>query len=331
MGVNNFFKIRAADKTIEDNGVLTPLNSLANQKVCIDASFMIYNSILAMKFVNILTDSAGKSTGHINTIFNKIIQMYQSGIEQVWIFDSPTANPLKILTLEKRNEKRTNATDVKQAFKMTSEHVGDIQQLLRLMGIMYIVSPPGVEAEQYGAYLTRGSMSERFCKYMISGDSDVLCFRGNLLRVSTERSTSGKTKKTVYYAYELDDLLNELELTYDEFLKVCVSMGTDFNNKTDGVGPAKIVDQVKKDALYYSPRQIEVMEYYKSDITNLIGQSTIIQDPYQSDALINWLRARAFSEKTIHSRLTKYKPTAAAPESSTAQESSIAAVDELDL
>jgi 5'-3' exonuclease len=187
---------------------------------------------------------------------------------------------------------------------MTGSHVADIQKLLNLMGIMYIESPPGIEAEQYGAFLTKGSHDNRFCTYMISGDSDVLCFGGNLLRISTVKSAA--SKKTVYSIFELDSVLVFLDFDYDQFLRMCASMGTDFCDKTDGVGPSKIVQKVRNDELYYSPAQEETMKYYKMDLTDKLNQSQIVQNAYSKLEVIEFLLSHSFNEDRIKTRLEKF-------------------------
>jgi len=272
---------------------------------------MIYNSILAVEHLNTLTDSEGRPTAHINTIFNKVIQLEEAGIEQIWIFDSPQPNEIKRVALEQRSKRREESArknyknNDKVQFKLTGAVVEEIQFLLKQMGVMYMVAPPGVEAEQYGACLSKGS--NRFCQYMISGDSDVLCFGGNLLRISSRKSDTGKKKETIYKVYELDDVLHELNFNYDQFLQMCVLMGTDFAQGTEGIGPARVVEKVRKDEYPLSPRQEKAIEYYKSDITEKIGNAEIVEEPYNLEGLISFLKERSFSEERVRGRLKKYK------------------------
>jgi flap endonuclease-1 len=314
MGVDNFFKIKVnSDTTVEDLGQEIKLKDLKDQRVCIDTSMLIYSSILAMDHLGTLTDSEGRPTAHINTIFNKIIQLQECGIAQVWVFDSPQPNELKKRALEMRAERRKVALEKryknheKTQFRLGKEQVEDIQYLLRKMGVCYIVAPPGIEAEQYGAYMTRGPKIDRYCNYMLSGDSDVLCFGGNLLRMSSRKSATGNTRKTVYHVYELDTLLAQLELTYTQFLQVCVTLGTDFAQGTQGVGPGSVIKRVKADSLDISPRQELVMEYYASDITDKIGEAEIVQEEFDREAVVDFLKERNFNEERVRSRLSKYK------------------------
>jgi flap endonuclease-1 len=326
MGVEGFFKVKitfprrgrsatvATSKVIAELGVPIKLSDLQGMKVAIDASLMIYSSKLAVEHLNTLTDSEGHSTVHINTIFNKILQLADAGAQQMWIFDSPEPNEIKKMAIEQRMAKREQAlkkgykNSEKIQYRLTKEDVNDIQMLLKCMGITYIIAPSGLEAEQYGAYLTKGSESERFCRYMITSDSDVLCFGGNLLRMTTQKSATGKTKKTVYQAFELEDVLAEMQLSYEQFLQMCVLLGTDFAQGTPGVGPNTVIDKVRKDEMPFTPRQELAMEYFKSDISDKIGGAEIVQGEYNLEELVNFLKARNFNEERIRKRLEKYNP-----------------------
>lgn len=302
MGVSQFFKIvinnaksRFHKKTISEIGEQVSLSKFRGERLCDDASLTIYSSILALESVQTLTDKEGRTTAHINTIFNKIIQRIEFGIVQIWIFDSPEPNPLKRLAAERRQARREK-TD---AFRITAEHVADIQTLLRLMGIMYIVAPPGIEAEQYGAYLTTGP--DRFCKYMISGDSDVLMFGGNLLRSFTEKSATGKTKKTVYQTFDLDEVLAETGLSYEEFLEVGVALGTDFNEANEQGIAARTIMRKRKD-IFITPAMRRTIEYYRSSIENV--QAEIVESKFDRAGVIEFLVSRGFNAERVTKRLS---------------------------
>lgn len=316
MGVKNFFKIKFINKTdeteqiIDELGEEVNLKKFANEKICIDASLIIYQSILSAERINSLTDAEGDTTVHINTIFNKIIQLKQAGIIQIWIFDSPFPNDIKKKELEKRKEKRDNATNEKIGYKLNKKHIDDIQFLLTNLGIMYIVSPPGIEAEQYGSYLTKGEINERFCKYMITGDSDVLFFGGNLLRIVSTKTAKGKSKKTIYKAFELNDILNDMNLNMKEFLKMGVTMGTDFNEKVPGIGPATVVKKIKKDVVYMTPAMESAIKYYESDISEKISNSDethIVDGKYDRTKITEFLVSKKFNKERVETRLNDFE------------------------
>ncbi|HXT83996.1 MAG TPA: hypothetical protein VN704_06660, partial [Verrucomicrobiae bacterium] len=80
MGVKQFFQIKIISNSPDLNGELmsqlgeiVKLTDFKGQRLCIDASNTIYQSILALESVQTLTDKDGNTTVHLNTILNKII------------------------------------------------------------------------------------------------------------------------------------------------------------------------------------------------------------------------------------------------------------------
>lgn len=308
MGVHDLFKLPVSNKdhacygkTLGEIGEKIDLKDLNKHRLCIDASDYIYNSLLAMAHVNTLTDSEGRPTAHILRIFNVVQMLHKAGVKQIWVFDSEKPNSFKKFEQEKRRLRREQGAkkgQEKQAFVINSDIVNDIKNLLKFMGVTFLEAPEGVEAEHYGAYMTAGDIGNRFCTYMLSADSDVIAFGGNLLRHTTEKSATGKTKKTVYRVYELDDVLNALDVNYDEFLKICVSLGTDFqSDKIKGVGPKTVVKKVKDDKIDFDEELISVMDYFRSD-PPAVG-SDIQENKFDPDGLREFLLSRNFKDDRI--------------------------------
>lgn len=313
MGAKDFFKIKYNGKTITVIGREITLKKLKGSFVCIDASLMIYTTVLAIEKMQGLTDESGNITAHINIIFQKIIQLTEAGIAQLWIFDSPTANHMKTVALKRREARRKTAETAeiteeqrqKRQYKLNETHVNEIKDLLNYMGIRWIEAPAGIEAEQYGAFLTRGEPDSRFCKYMITTDSDLLLFGGNMLRIGSVKT--GKSKRTAYFEFELQDILNEIDVTYDELVKAGVVLGTDFNDKTPGIGPATVISKVKNDKVYYTPAQLEAINYFKSNIGEEVAASDIHVNIYDRNKVIEFLKSRSFSVERVNKRLDVYE------------------------
>jgi 5'-3' exonuclease len=318
MGVLGFFSIKITNakskfygKTLSALGREITLNKLKGEKVCIDVSHMIYSGLLALKSVDTLTDEEGNPTSHINTILNKIIQLQEAGLTQIWVFDSPEINDMKKRALERREKRRSAAKEDKKlteedrgkrTFKMSGDHVNDIKQLLTSMGIMYVEAPKGIEAEQYGAFLSKES-NGRYCKYVISADADVIMFGGNLLRIYHNRTT----KKTVYQIFEMEEILTELDITYEQLVKIGVTLGSDFNDGTDGIGAATVVDKVKADSFYYTFSQKAAMEYFKSDISGKLGENDVVKEEYSRKKVLEYLSGKNFAKERIEKRLDTYE------------------------
>jgi len=90
------------------------LSSLSGQKIAIDASMSIYQSLIAIRtggdsFVGQqLTNADGETTSHIQGMFNKTIRFLSEGIRPCYVFDGKPPT-LKSGELLKRREKREKA------------------------------------------------------------------------------------------------------------------------------------------------------------------------------------------------------------------------------
>jgi len=304
MGIKNLMKVKIKnaksdynDQTIGDTGRVIDLKDLEGERVGIDTSYTIYSSILAMQHVTSLTDGAGKTTTHILTILNKVLSMKKLGVSQVWIFDSPKVNPLKINELAVRSKKRSASSNEKVQFKMTSEHVNDVKELLTHLGILYIVAPDGIEAEQYGAMLTIGEPSERYCKYMISGDTDVLLFGGNMLK-PVSKNAKGKASFT---AFELEDILKEMELTRDQFVQMGLALGSDFAPKTPNMGPSSVHVKARYNKIVLTDEQETAYKYFMQPVE--MAEAQLVENTYDREALLEFLVSRGFDKDRYIKRL----------------------------
>jgi len=287
------------EQTIADMGRSIELKELSDDRVCIDTSYIIYSSILAMQYVAALTDEDGRTTSHILTILNKVLNMKKEKLSQVWVFDSPKVNPLKRNELNTRAQKRDASTNEKVQFKMTGEHVKDIQDLLKYLGILYIVAPDGIEAEQYGALLTIGESSQRYCKYMISGDTDVLMFGGNLLKPLPRGGG--------FVAFELNDILDEMEITREQFVTMGIALGSDFALKTPGFGPATIHTKARYNKIKLTDEQKKAYDYFMLDVE--MTEAHMVENNYDREGLLDFLVARGFNRERYEKRIdAAFKP-----------------------
>lgn len=296
MGIKNFFKIVDANgHEFEQLGKKLTLAQLKNKTLGFDASYFIYNAIKS----NIaMCDEAGRPTAHLNTILNKVLLFNKHNITQIWIFDSPVQNEAKTKELQKREAARQRAIERKYknheviAFTLTAEIVEQTQKLLELLGVDYIVAPDGVESEQFGANMTNGLLD-----YFVSGDSDVIVFGGNLLRV--KKQTSGGT---AYIAYEQQDFLLQSGLSRAELIKIAVLMGTDFNDKTAGMGVKTIIKKFADAEL--TDDQKAAAELFEEKVSKTTAKKAkYTKSKYDKTKLIEFLVGFNFSPERLASRL----------------------------
>lgn len=311
MGINQLFNIVItgngpyAGKTIGSLGREISLSVLSGTRICIDASGIIYSSILAMAEITSLS-SGGETTAHMNTILNKVLQLNKYSVQQIWVFDSPTPNPLKQRELESRKKRRDESSDPRVQFKMTSKHVEDVRKMLIHLGVMTIIAPPGIEAEQYCAWMTQSTdETPAFCRYALSGDSDVLAFGGNLLKPIKVKSASGKSSKTSYMAYDIQVILEAIQLDYRLFVKMCVVMGTDFNEKTPRVGIKTVMSKITNYSIVLTPEQITSQNHF---MNTQIEEAEMTCEPYSETELCDYLNRFGFNTNRIKTLLKDYAP-----------------------
>ena len=330
MGITDLFKVVVHRKGEAENGktidelfkksyTLTPYNG--STVVC-DASNLIYRALKAYSSVNTLTDSEGNTTVHLNTIFSQLVLLSKHKINNFWMFDNPTPNSLKAAELEKRKKIKEASNNEKVKITMNSTHVKDIQELLYHMGITYMVAPPGIESEQIAARMTiPNSEGVALASYVLSGDADVLAFGGNLLRIG-QVIEGGKSKK-FFQAIDVGELLNKIGIVdnlhdsvEDEFLlanakadfaRICIYLGTDFNEKEPGIGPKTVMKKYAEGKVTMSEFQDEILSYFLLDFKDVVEKIEIKNSVYNREGVIAYLKKFGFNEDRVGKNLDTYE------------------------
>lgn len=121
--------------------------------------------------------------------------------------------------------------------RVTREHNEDCKRLLRLMGVP-VVEAPG-EAEAQCAQLCKDN-----AVYAISTeDMDSLTFgTPRLLR----HLMAPASQKTAVVEFEYEKVLEELKLTREQFVDLCILCGCDYTDKIGGIGPVRAVSLIQK-------------------------------------------------------------------------------------
>ena len=237
------------------------LENLTGRKIAIDASMALYQFLVAVRSNGpgggnasaMLTNEAGEVTSHIQGMFNRTIKMMSSGIKPCYIFDGKPPQ-MKGGELAKRIAKRAKAeTELAAAkesgdqddidkfsrrlVKVTRQHNEDCKELLRLMGVPYVNSPCEAEA-QCAELAKKGKVYATATE-----DMDALTFRTpKLLRRLT--FSQGKDKQAIL-EIDVELVLKGLELSYDQFVDLCILCGCDYCTTIKGVGPKTALKLIK--------------------------------------------------------------------------------------
>lgn len=188
-------------------------------------------------------DIRNRGKERIENIQNKL-EHYKATNEilpelEIWIQDTTKRNPemgfrstlsgnLLVEKIENVLEKQSRNYNL----HFTTEEVELLKKIIQHMGITVITAPYDGEA-LCSRLNTTGQVAA-----VISNDSDVFFFGCD--RVITKFNEKGG------YSLKLDDVLQKLELSFEEFTDLCFICGTDFNGNIKGIGFIKGLQLIRK-------------------------------------------------------------------------------------
>ncbi|KAI8877741.1 PIN domain-like protein [Backusella circina FSU 941] len=132
-------------------------------------------------------------------------------------------NELKDLNAQKRKQKASTV-------EVTSEMVQEIQELLKIFGVPYIVSP--MEAEAQCAKLEELALVEG----VITDDSDVFLFG------STRVYKNMFNQQKYVECYVKHDIEREMELDRKKLIQIAFLLGSDYTEGIPGIGPVAAME-----------------------------------------------------------------------------------------
>ena len=198
-----------------------------------------------------LTSNNGKVVSHITGIFYKTANYLALNITPIYVFDGkPPSNKgdtikarqeraaTSKLAMEQATSEEDKNNLEKQTIRLTKEHVDDIKQLLELMGVSYVQAHG--EAEAYASEMCRKGMVD----YVVTEDMDTLAFGcPRMIRTCLDKSIK---RKDIISIIDLDTVLQGFELTYDEFVDLCILCGCDYCENIPRVGNKTAYTLIKK-------------------------------------------------------------------------------------
>lgn len=275
---------------------------LHGKKIAVDAYNTLYQflSIIRQPNGTPLKDSKGRTTSHFSGLFYRTINLFEKGIEPIFVFDGKPPR-LKEKTLKERDDLREKAEKkwkkarekgkkekaYKKAIrssKLTKEMVENSKQLLEHMGIPYVQAPS--EGEAQAAYMVKKDDG-----YAVgSQDYDSLLFGSprlvKNLTITGKRKLPGKDKyiEVNLERFDLERNLDELELTREQLIDLSILVGTDYNEGIKGIGPKTALKKIKKHG--DGKTALEGMD---ESIENYERIREIFLNPHtSSDYEINW-------------------------------------------
>lgn len=293
------------------------LNDLKGMTFTVDIFIFIYKGILGYRDYSNGYDKLnirGEIVTHLEYIFDKIIQLHKHNIINLWIFDGKAPAIKRDELRKRRKEKRKlqeeyeNSPDFnpdrpnhKKNFTINATILKNLYRMLELMGVQYIRANDGVEADNLGSKLNQSSVVEG----IITEDWDALPFGcDNLIK--------GFGTKDKLCSIQREELLNALGLNQEQFVDLCILLGTDYCPTISGlnglhayhmyynfkdmnklVAHLKEINKERKDK-YVIPcdfieKWIKAKEYYLNPIPQLDTPTNIIWHKPDRSKLIDFL------------------------------------------
>jgi flap endonuclease-1 len=245
--------------------VIVKLEDLGGKAIAIDAYNALYQflAIIRQPDGTPLKDSSGRVTSHLSGLLYRTSNLVELGIKPIYVFDgAPPA--LKEVEIKRRKRVKEEAlilyehalkegkVEEARVYAQATSHLKDYmaedsKRLLDLLGIPWVQAPS--EGEAQAAYMTKKGDAD----YCASQDYDSLLFGAP--RFIRNITISGRRKlpsKNIYVevvpeVVELDQVLRESGITYEQLIDVGILIGTDFNpDGIKGLGPKTALKMIKE-------------------------------------------------------------------------------------
>ena len=238
MGIKGLFKlirIKSPDAITHKN--ITDYNQ---HPVAVDALCLLIRHIMA------ILSHGNNMYSHIMAIWYKTLSFLHYGNLPIYVFDGSSPN-LKQNTLLERRRSKQKAVDklnsleedgeeptdnernrlIKKSYVLNKNSIDEIKEILNLMGLPFIQAPH--EADTICA-----ALNERGDVYgVVTEDMDILPFGAPVM-------LRDYSNKKVIKEINLKKALDGLELTHDQFIDICILLGTDYCPSIRGLKPEQI-------------------------------------------------------------------------------------------
>ncbi|KAI5863916.1 DNA-repair protein rad2 [Durotheca rogersii] len=217
-------------------------------------SMSIYSFLIAVRSDGQqLTNESGDTTSHLMGMFYRTLRMVDNGIKPLYVFDGAPPK-LKSGELARRFQRKAEAKEgleeaketgtaedvekfSRRTVKVTREHNAECQQLLKLMGIPYIIAP--TEAEAQCAVLARAGKVYAAA----SEDMDTLCFNSPVL---LRHLTFSEQRKEPIQEIYVDKVLEGLNMDRNQFVDLCILLGCDYVDPIPKIGPNTALKMIRE-------------------------------------------------------------------------------------
>ncbi len=221
---------------------------LNGKMIAIDISILLYQVVIAIRNSGAdMFNNQGEVSSHILGLFNKTINLLKMNIIPIYVFDGKPPK-FKYNTINNRKESKMKANeklnseideDEKIKYFKRTVHISKAQieeciELLEIMGIPYIIAPE--EADSQCAELVKCGIADG----VLTEDMDIMTFGANKIY----RNLTSYNKDTMEIS--MGDVLNELNLNYEQFIELCLLFGCDYCDRLNDMKPELIYKYFSK-------------------------------------------------------------------------------------
>ena len=313
-------------KTSPDSIQHIGLYTMKEKRVAIDTSIFLYKSLINVRSKgDYLRNKDGKVVSHIQGLYYKTNQLLSFGITPIYIFDGKPPQE-KSQTIKERvkkadecKSKMAATTDKKEklnlekgTIRIKKEYIDDLKRLFDSMGVSYI--HPDGEAEAYASELCKIG----FVDAVMTEDMDTLSYGcPQLVRGCIDKSIK---RPEVITTFNFQKILEDFQMTHDEFIDMCILCGCDYCPTIPKVGPVramKFIQKYKTIENYLDSENVE-NEEFKSKYEASRGLFKVFKDKidlenlpihtseYDSEKIYQYLvHECSMNEKRIQNSLKK--------------------------
>lgn len=282
------------------------IEKLRGKVLAVDAHNILYQFLttIRQRDGNLLVDSKGRVTSHLNGLFYRTTRLMQQGLKLAFVYDGKPPE-IKKKELERRKERKIDAKARFEAAKergeeaemkkyaarttrLTEEMIDESKKLLKILGLPVIQAPSEGEA-QAGQMVKDGKAWA-----VVSQDFDNLLF--GCPRVVRNLSVEGRKKKIGSLGWQvvkpelisLSETLNNLGIDQEQLIVLGILVGTDYNiGGVPGIGPKKALKLVKEEKDFEKIfDKVEWSKYFEADWKEIFY--TIKKMPVREDYELKW-------------------------------------------
>ena len=306
-------------------------SDLKGKVIAVDAFNAIYQFLSSIRQYDgtPLMDKKGNITSHLSGLLYRNVALLLEGVKLVYVFDGKPPE-LKGRTNEKRTENKKAAKEKFEAAKAKDDYeamkkysaqfvkidediINESKELLEAMGIAVIQAPSEGEAQA-------SHLAKRKDVYGVaSQDYDCLLFGSSRLiqnlTLARKRKTASGYVEIKPEVIELERVLNNLQINYDQLICLGILVGTDYNpSGIKGIGQKKALQLVRQKR---TPIQIfkefedldfdwkEIFELFKKPDVDKISKISFPE--INEDKIRDVLLRHDFSEDRVEKQIEKLK------------------------